>query len=350
MMKEVFIGVSGGVDSTVAVMLLKKEGYNVTGVHIDMFGQTDKDVSLLEERLGIKVISVNIHDRFRKAIVEPFVKAYISGETPSPCAECNPLIKWRVLEEVADKNGGENAKIATGHYCRVIYSDGYYYVAKAKDDYKNQSYYLWRLSQKTLSRALFPLGEYIKSDIKSFAAQCGLKEFAQKRESMGVCFLKGRKISDFLLSECAALESFKGGDIIDKEGNVIGVHNGYPFYTLAQRKGLPIKKGECVIEIIPDKNRIVIGTPYDLYRSSFTVGDCMIVNENEFFGSSRLTVNVRGVGVNPKGYCTVLKKENDIFVRLSSDRAWAVAAGQPVVFYIDDRVVGGAVVKTEHIL
>ncbi|MFI3261717.1 MAG: tRNA 2-thiouridine(34) synthase MnmA [Rikenellaceae bacterium] len=343
--EKVYIGVSGGVDSAAAVLILKNKGYDVVGVYIDMLGDENNDIDILKERLDVEIIVVNAHEEFERQVVSPFVEAYVNGETPSPCSVCNPLIKWDILIKTANKYSGESAKVATGHYAQVVERDSLLYIAKAKDELKNQSYYLWRLSQDVLKRALFPLGSYLKSELKEMMSAKGYDFVAKKKESMGVCFLKGKSYQEFLLNRVPELNNLEGGELLSADNTVIGHHKGYPFYTLAQRKGLPIEKGKCVVKIDKDANRLFVGTPEDLKTRNLIVKDYKIVNKKEFFSSDKLSLCVRGIGENPQGYCKVELIENDqkLSIEILDDDAWAVTAGQPVVFYIDNVVVGGAI-------
>lgn len=342
--EKVFIGVSGGVDSAAAVLILKNKGYDVVGVYIDMLGEQNNDIEVLKKRLNIDIIVVNAQKEFEERVIKPFVEDYINGETPSPCSVCNPLIKWDILIKTANKYSGESAKVATGHYAQIVERNSLLYVAKAKDELKNQSYYLWRLSQDVLKRAIFPLGEYLKTELKEMMSKEGYDFVAKKKESMGVCFLGGKPYQELLLKRVPELKNLAGGELIDSENKVIGHHNGYPFYTLAQRKGLPIDKGKCVIKIDKNTNKLFVGTPNDLKTRELIVKDYLITDEDEFFSSKELSINVRGIGENPKGYCKVERIEHNrrLSVKILDDDAWAVTAGQPVVFYIDNIVVGGA--------
>lgn len=344
--EKVYVGVSGGVDSAAAVLILKNKGYDVTGVYIDMLGgEISSDVEALKQRLDIEIIIINAQKEFEERVVSPFIESYINGETPSPCSICNPLIKWDILIKTANRLSGEHAKVATGHYAQITERNSLLYITKAKDELKNQSYYLWKLSQEVLRRAVFPLGEYLKSELKEMMSKEGYDFVAKKKESMGVCFLQGKTYQEFLLNQLPELKNLAGGELRDSKNTVIGHHNGYPFYTLAQRRGLQIEKGKCVIKIDKQANKLFVGTPNDLRTKELVVKDYLIVDENEFFSSEKLSLCVRGIGENPKGYCKVTRIENTqkLHIEILDDYAWAVTSGQPVVFYIDNVVVGGAI-------
>ncbi len=343
-MEKVYVGVSGGVDSAAAVRILQEQGFEVTGVHLSMYGEDACDIAELSEELGVEVLTLNLRERFEREVITPFVKDYLQGYTPSPCTVCNPFIKWEVLRETALVQGGAGSRWATGHYCRIVEMNGLFYVARGADLIKDQSYYLWHLGQDVLCGALMPLGEVAKKDVKFRMEGEGLVRLANRKESMGVCFLKGKGYAAFLKERCPGLAALDGGEIVNKKGEVLGKHSGYPFYTLAQRRGLPIKKGECVVKIDASENRLIIGTPEELYCREIWLENWRVTNEDEFFSSLSLEVKVRGIGLNPTGYCRVAKEGARVHVELCDDRAWAVAKGQPAVFYIDDRVVGGGVV------
>lgn len=361
-MQSVVVGVSGGVDSVASVLLLKEQGYRVMGLYIDMLGDystggealrrvnfcdADRNGDLIEQissSLEIDVAVLDAREEFRKGVIEPFIESYASGETPSPCAICNPTIKWAMLERAADLLGCGDALLATGHYCQKELVGGYYYICKGVDSVKNQSYYLWTLPQRILKRALFPLGRFLKSDVKRMVSERGLDNYAAKKESMGVCFLRGLSCEEFLLKERPSLALLSHGEIVDGEGRVLGEHRGYPFYTLAQKRGVLKGSSYCVVDIDPSLNRLIVGQREDLYVEQLVLRDLYIVNEEEFFSSSSLELNVRGIGENPSGFCSVKRADSFLEVKLNSDKAWAVASGQPAIFYIGDRLVGGGIV------
>ncbi|MFI3321660.1 MAG: tRNA 2-thiouridine(34) synthase MnmA [Rikenellaceae bacterium] len=343
-MKKISVGVSGGVDSAATVLMLKELGYEVYGVRFAV-NQTDYrnnllDNSNLSERLDIEINEVDITQTFEKKIITPFIDSYLSGRTPSPCVECNCSIKWDVIEQNGAKIGAQNW--ATGHYARVVEHNGLYYVAKGVDPVKDQSYYLWQLSQSTLKGAIMVLGDKRKEQIKEFMFKKGYRELSSKKESMGVCFLGRGGYKELLKSRVDNIERLEGGEIVDRDGRVVGRHDGYPFYTLAQRKGLGLVRPNCVVAVDSERNRLIVGDENELYCSTFRVKNYKFVCLDEVMDSKRLEVKVRGVGWNPEGYCKVdIVDGNSLIVNLLSSRAWAVSSGQPVVFYIDDRVVGG---------
>lgn len=337
--ERVLLGVSGGIDSGVAAYLLREQGYEVVGLHMVM---VDGDMPLACERseaIAAQLdIPVHIYDAralFRSDILDPFVDSYMRGETPSPCTWCNRVVKWRVLQEAAVLYGC--TRWATGHYCQIVESGARLYVERGRDPLKDQSYYLWALDQEVLRGALMPLGGYLKSEIRQIASRIeGVASLTTKPESMGLCFLKGRGYRA-LIEEYHTLQC---GDIVDTLGEKIGTHDGYPFYTIAQKRGLDIPKGMCVIGVDAESNRVVVGDDDQLYHRDFLLRDWVATDVDELLSSPKVEVKVRGIGRNPDGYCTVVRRGDLLSVNCSSP-AWALAVGQPAVFYIGNRVIGG---------
>lgn len=343
--RKIFVGVSGGIDSAASLVVLKENGFDVTGVYLFMRGEVvDENVKVqLQEislKTGVEIIVHDVRDRFKKYVVEPFLEKYRLGETPSPCAECNPLVKWQSLIEVADAHGG--GLVATGHYCRISERGGHYYVTKGIDSLKDQSYYMWQLSQQILSRACFPLGEMTKNDVRDFMRKHDFEVMVTKRESMGVCFFEGKKCAQWLVENGVEMRK---GVVVDVEKKIVGEHDGYPFYTLAQKKGFRLldgRRGLSVIEIDCETNQLTVGDSRLLKSNVLYLKRWMLAPID---AAERVEVKVRGVGVNPKGFCTIEKEDEFLKVTLLDDTAWAVTKGQPAVFYIDDRLIGGGIVE-----
>lgn len=344
---RVFLGISGGIDSAASIVMLKEMGYEVIGVYLlmrdgQLSGEVKSQLDDISQKTGIEILVHDVREQFEKYVVKPFIASYIAGETPSPCADCNPLIKWHSLMEVADSHGG--GWIATGHYCRVVVHDGLYYLAKGRDPLKDQSYYMWQLPQSILSRALFPLGEMTKGEVRDFMRCHDWEVMVEKRESMGICFLEGKRYTQWLVEH--SVEE-RRGEVVDIHGSVIGEHRGYPFYTLAQKRGFTLYGGEhglAVTQIDCERNRLVVGDSKLLQSNVFYIKRWHFVSQSEIFSEQCLEVKVRGVGENPRGYCTVKQEGEMMKVTLLSDTAWAVTKGQPVVFYVNDRLIGGGIV------
>lgn len=342
--KAIAVGVSGGVDSAVCVMMLKNAGYSVTGVMLGMYGGDESSAAGLSAMLGIPVIYRDVKARFDGSVIEPFIDGVMSGATPSPCTVCNPAVKWRELRAAAGEIGA--SVWATGHYCRITEHGGRRYVTRGVDPVKDQSYYLWRLDDELLSGAVMPLGDSLKSDIKAMAVDNGLAEIASRRESMGVCFFGSEGYASQLRERCRD-RAIGEGPVCDASGRTVAMHRGFPYYTVGQRRGLDIPAGMCVTRIDAAANTLYIGRADELYTCRMVLADISVRDVDEFFSSERMTVSVRGIGRNPEGFVSVRQDGDRVVVNMTGRGAWAVCKGQPAVFYIDDRVVGGGIVCDE---
>lgn len=336
-MKRVLLGFSGGIDSCSAVDMLRAKGYAVTAMTLDMTGDKKMVETARETAMALDVEFrvVDVKRRFKEKIADYFVDEYMCGRTPAPCTMCNPLIKWHTLYEIAVSEGYDH--IATGHYFRIEVHNDRFYVASGLDRVKDQSYYLWGLNQSVLSMALTPMGDIIKSEIRQ---QRGVPESA--KESMGVCFLRGRNYGEFLLSQAGRF--ITPGEVVNKTGEVVALHRGYPLYTIGQKRGMGLPQGACVIAIDVQHNRLIAGSDSDLYHFNLVLGDYVATDMDELLDSEYIEVKIRGLGRNPEGYCRVHKTEEGLHIELDS-AAWAPAQGQPVVLYIGERVIGGGILE-----
>ena len=334
---------SGGVDSFVTALLLKQKGYEVVGVKLKLWEErADEGLIGLCRNLGVELLLFDGKDQFRSTVVDAFVKGYRTGHTPNPCAICNNEIKWKLLCRVADEQGIQH--IATGHYVRILAENGRYYIHKGIDPNKDQSYFLWGVGQEILSRALTPLGDYTKQEVKAIAIDNGYAEIARKKESMGVCFLEGTDYRTFIRDYSGKDILAESGNIVDVTGNVIGRHTGLLNYTVGQKRDMPLKDGQplYVAAIDSETNTIVADVKQNLYASELLVGRMNFVDREEILKSD-VEVKVRGLGLNPEGYIQVqLRLDDTCLVKLSSP-AWAVAPGQPVAFYRGNKLIGGGI-------
>ncbi|MFR9661695.1 MAG: tRNA-specific 2-thiouridylase, partial [Rikenellaceae bacterium] len=337
--KRVLLAYSGGIDSTAAVGILKEQGFEVSTLTLDLL--PGADLAHKAEAKALKLDCAHhtkqIHDLFRDEIIDNFTNEYLTGRTPAPCTRCNPLIKWRILEDEADRLGVEH--IATGHYFRISEYNNLKYVSRPADRRKDQTYYLWGLSQRTLSRAITPMADEIKSIIKA--------DNPSQRESMGICFLSGKSYAEFITEHCGTL---KPGKIVDTLGVELGNHNGIARYTIGQKRGEGIPSGFSVVEIDAEHNSVVVSdNKDDLYAMNLVIDSCNIVDINEWLASKDIEVLVRGLGRNPEGHASIERGKNrgEFIVRLSSP-AWACAPGQPVVLYRGDRVIGGGYLRSAY--
>ena len=286
---KVLVAMSGGIDSTVAALMLHKEGYEVIGITMKTWDYATSNASSKETGCcnidsfndarqaavdnGFPHFILDIRDEFGDFVIENFVEEYIAGRTPNPCVMCNTHIKWRALLKRANALGCQ--WIATGHYAEVRqHTNGRYVISKGLDETKDQSYVLWGLDQELLSRTIMPLGKYRKSAIRQMAIDMGYPELAKKNESYEICFVPDNDYRGFLKRRVDGLEErVNGGWFVDKAGKKLGKHKGYPFYTIGQRKGLEIALGKpaYVTNIDPDTNTITLGEEIDLDQSEVHV-------------------------------------------------------------------------------
>ena len=308
------------------------EGYHVVALTIDTMG----DEAMLHkartkaEEIGAEWLMYDAREEFKREIIDYFCQEYAMGHTPAPCTRCNPLIKWRTLLNEANRLGIKY--IATGHYFNIERRDERYYVTKGIDESKDQSYYLWGLSQEILSRAITPMGNAIKSDVK--------QAFKDKSESMGICFLNGLPYAEFL---CNRGIDMPDGDIVTRNGEVCGRHNGIARYTIGQRRGVGIPEGMRVIGIDATHNHISVGENELLFHNQLHIAHCNIVDEKELLTAKDITVKIRGIGRNPQLPVSVEATHCGYIVK-TQDPAWAPAIGQPLVFYRNNWVIGGGIV------
>ncbi len=256
---KILVAMSGGIDSTVAAVMLKEEGYEVIGITMKTWdyqnsGGSKKetgccsldsinDARSIAVEHGIHHMILDIRDEFGDYVIDNFVEEYLAGRTPNPCVLCNTHIKWEALLKRANQLDCEF--IATGHYAQTRFENNRYVISKGLDEHKDQSYVLWGLTQESLSRTKFPLGGFHKTDIKQMALDWGYQELAKKAESYEICFVPDNDYRSFLKHKVPGLEaSVAGGNFVNTQGKVLGKHKGYPFYTIGQRKGLELAFGE----------------------------------------------------------------------------------------------------------
>ena len=333
-MKSVLLGFSGGIDSTMSARLLLERGYRVVALTIDTIGDSEmlSKAERVANELGVEWLHYDARTVFKRDIIDYFCSEYALGRTPAPCTRCNTHIKWRILLEEANRLGIDH--IATGHYFCIEQHRGYYYVAKGADNTKDQSYYLWGLSQEILSRAITPMGKMIKSAVK--------EGFRDKSESMGICFLERRPYAEFL--KRSGIKPIEG-DILNCRGELCGRHNGIIHYTIGQRRGEGIPEGLRVVDILSNTNNIIVGDKEQLYKSKLYITHCNIVDTSELLSASDITIKIRGIGINPELPVTI-EQYNDGYLITTTDKAYAPAKGQPMVLYRNNLVIGGGIVES----
>ena len=354
-MKTVVVGLSGGVDSSVSALLLKEQGYNVIGLYMNNWEETDAcgactgeedfaDVRRVANKIGIPYYSVNFAKEYMDRVFSYFLSEYAAGRTPNPDVLCNREIKFKDFKEKAKELGADY--IATGHYCDILHTGGVHYLLKAKDQSKDQTYFLNQLSQEQLDGVLFPLGKLDKSEVRKIATDNGLAT-AAKKDSTGICFIGERNFRNFLSQYLPA----KKGDIITTDGKKIGEHQGLMYYTLGQRRGLNIggQKGDdggrwFVIEKDLKNNVLYVahGSEEKLYSKGLILNAVNWIpfapKEKEFKCTAKFRYR------QPEQGCTV--KIKDGFIQVDFDeKQRAITEGQFAVFYQGEKCIGGGVIE-----
>ncbi len=356
--RRVLIGMSGGIDSTAACLMLQEQGYEVVGITMRVFDLTSQldeqgeprfisEAREVASRLGIEHHVADEREGFRDKIVQYFIDEYMQGRTPNPCVMCNPLFKFRVLTEWADHL--DCAYIATGHYVQTVCENNHYYIVTGDDPQKDQSYFLWGLGQEVLSRCVFPLGGWKKSDVRQYLTDKGFALKAKEGESMEVCFIEG-DYRDFLREHCPEIEDKVGqGKFVDSAGRTLGTHQGYPYYTIGQRKGLGIALGKpaYVLKLNPEKNTVMLGDAQGLVTQYMLIEGIKVVDEERFLSEENLSVRIRYRSKSVP--CSIVREVEDgrVLVRFDNEVS-AVTPGQSAVFYVGNRLVGGAFIASQR--
>ena len=293
---------------------------------------------------GFHHFIVDIREEFGDYVIDNFVDEYMAGRTPNPCVLCNTHIKWDALLRRA--NAMDCEFIATGHYAKIAEHNGRKYITKAKDDRKDQSYVLWGLNQECMERTKFPLGPYTKAEVRQMAADFGYTDLSKKGESYEICFVPDNDYRGFLKRRVDGLEEqVAGGNFVDKHGNILGQHEGYPFYTIGQRKGLGIALGQpmYVNEIRPETNTVVLGDVGDLLRNGMTVGKLNWQKYETAPHGLEVTSQIRYN--DPGTMSKILPFDNERVSVEFMANVRGVAPGQSAVFYEGDDVIGGGIIQ-----
>jgi len=355
---RVLVAMSGGIDSTVTAMLLHEQGYEVVGITMKTWdyansGGSSKETgccsldSINDARrvavdMGFHHFIVDIREEFGDYVIDNFVEEYIAGRTPNPCVLCNTHIKWSALLKRADALDCEF--IATGHYAIINEQDGRRYVSRSKDLNKDQSYVLWGLSQECLRRSHFPLGKFTKPEVRQMAADWGYTDLSKKAESYEICFVPDNDYRGFLKRRVDGLEEqVAGGNFVNTKGEVLGQHQGYPFYTIGQRKGLGMAFGEpmYVNEIRPETNTVVLGTLNELVRNGMEVYQVNSMKYPEIPQGMEAVTKIR---YRDSGTLSTLHQNGDRVNVEFHANVNGVAPGQSAVFYEGEDVIGGGII------
>lgn len=353
------VAMSGGVDSSVAAALLVEQGHSVIGVTMRL-PQPDElrkkgtvehaepsyitDAKKTANILGIRHVVVDLRDEFQERIINDFCEEYNAGRTPNPCVFCNPQIKFGRLFESASTLGA--TELATGHYVKREHNQrtGRYLLKTAANTAKDQSYFLYRLTQEQLARSRFPLASFTKDLIRQKARSIGLNYVAEKAESQEICFIKDQKYQQFL-QEYLPATSNKPGAIVDTSGNVLGQHQGIHHYTIGQRRGLGIALGSprYVVAIHPDTNTVVIGENHELFTQKFCVHNLNFVAIEKLTVQTECLVKIRYRNTAKPATIKPGNHTDKVIVNFQTAQR-AVTPGQSAVFYDEDIVLGGGII------
>ncbi|MBR3894013.1 MAG: tRNA 2-thiouridine(34) synthase MnmA [Clostridia bacterium] len=348
--ESVLIAMSGGVDSSVAALLIKQSGASCIGATMRLLDSlplcgalSNDDVSdarRVAEQLEIPFHAAELSEPFRRCVVDYFVDTYLAGGTPNPCVECNRTVKFGAFLDVARSLGCD--RLATGHYAKIERDvNGRYLIKRAKDDSKDQTYVLWQLSQEQLARTLLPLGDYTKDEIREIATANGFCN-AHRKDSQDICFIPDGDYVGFI--ERYTQKSFPAGNFVDLDGNLLGQHQGMLRYTVGQRKGLGIAFGKPTYVCAKDAstNTVTLGDNDALFRRDLTAHAVNLIAIERFDAPIRVQVKVR-YAANP-AWATVEQTDADR-IRLCFDEPQrAICPGQSVVLYDGDILIGGGVI------
>ena len=350
MKKNVFAAMSGGVDSSVAAYLLTQAGYDVTGATMTLYrphGETGDtqdvtDARAICDKLGIPHRTYDMGEVFCHCVIEDFIRVYEAGGTPNPCVTCNKTVKFGALWEAVTRDGAE--AIATGHYARIRRDGDRYLLCKAADESKDQSYFLWQLPRELLPHILFPLGEMTKPEIRALAASLSF-ETAHKSDSQDICFVPDGAYAEFI--ETYTGKTAETGDFVDRDGKVLGQHQGIVHYTIGQRKGLGIALGAPAFVCAKDPvtRRVVLGSNDDLFARKIRLGEVNLLAVDSINAPMKVTARIRST--HKGSPATVVMTGADTALVVFDEPQRAACAGQSCVFYLDDVVVGGGIIQQQ---
>jgi tRNA-specific 2-thiouridylase len=356
----VAVAMSGGVDSSAVAAMLVEEGYNVIGLTIKTYNYEQvggnflsessccsldgiNDARMVADKVGFPHYVLDLTKQFGRAVIDNFVDEYLHGRTPNPCVKCNREIKWEELIRKATALGADF--IATGHYAKVRYDDSRkrYVLSRGKDRTKDQSYALWGLTQHSLSKTMFPLGDLTKPEVREFSEKVGLRT-ARKAESFEICFVPDNDYERFLRDRHPELQKLDGGDLV-MQGKVVGKHRGVPFYTIGQRRGIGFSNGQAVYvtRIDYENNVIELGPESELMHRTLIAREVNLIAVDHLENDVRAIAKIR---YKDDGSPATVSPLDDGSVKVVFDEPKrAITPGQSVVFYDADDVVGGGIIE-----
>jgi tRNA-specific 2-thiouridylase len=357
--KRVLLAMSGGLDSSVSAMLLRQQGYDVTGMTFRSYDTISTacmekengccsvdaifEAKKLADDFGFPHHILDTRQLFENTVIDDFISQYMRGFTPNPCVLCNKIIKWgKMLDECGKLHCDY---FATGHYAQIAFENGRYFLKKGADKSKDQSYFLWTLSQENLKRTIFPLGNLTKPQVRDIARENNYQKIAQKRESQEICFITNNDYRSFLRERVADIDRQTGeGNFIDQSGKIVGKHKGYPFYTIGQRKGLVVAFGtpKYVCRIDAQTNEIMLGDKEDLLT------DSLIIRQYNLMKYDKIPFNFSGevkIRYKDKGQTATINQYDDYIKVEFKEPVSAITPGQSAVIYEGDDVVVGGVIS-----
>lgn len=361
--KRVLVAMSGGLDSSVAAILLKEQGYELVGVTMKVWDYESmgenapesgccnldaiNDARHIAVSMGFPHYVLDFRKPFDNIVIQNFIEEYLKGRTPNPCVLCNTHIKWEALLDKALELGCDY--IATGHYAQIREENNRFVLSKGVDELKDQTYMLWGLSQESLSKTLLPLGSYSKDKIREIAREAGFTKVANKRESYDICFIPDNDYRSFLKKQRPEIENeIAGGNFVDTDGKILGKHKGYPFYTVGQRKGLEIALGTpaYVKHIDAETNTIVLAFKDELFSKKMVVKEYNLIKYPEIPNGLKAMVKIR---YRDKGTLASVFQFQDRIEVVFDEAVSAIAPGQSAVAYDNNGdVLFGGLIETSY--
>ncbi|MDR0948450.1 MAG: tRNA 2-thiouridine(34) synthase MnmA [Lachnospiraceae bacterium] len=359
-MQTVVVGMSGGVDSSVAAYLLKEQGYQVIGVTMQIWQEEEpscvangccgvsavEDARRVAQCLEIPYYVMNFRNDFKEHVIDYFIREYHQGRTPNPCIACNRYVKWEALLERAKQIGADY--IATGHYAKIKHlENGRYAIERSDHLKKDQSYALYNLTQAQLSQTLFPLGAYEKEEVRRIAASRGLP-IAHKPDSQEICFVPDNDYGTFLEKQMAPKQAVLG-NFVNTKGEILGVHKGIFHYTIGQRRGLGLSQKESVyvMNINPDTHEILVGTKEELQTTKVACEQLTMMSIEQFTFPATVMAKIRYNATAQKA--TLTKQDDDSYLCTFEEPVMGAASGQAIVFYENNCILGGAVINQKKL-